>query len=314
MSCLFSVSEQDYINWRLSQSPTDKTDFGIGTKGVNKSLGQNQIRSCRKCFYNTRDNFDMSMHRKTCKGKRHLTCSVCNKVLSRYDALCEHMRGIHGIGTKVTCRFCNKGFKYKPQVYQHQLVCPQRPLKGDFSFSCENKPVAVRPKKKANVSGSSANLLKTQMRVRQPKSKKMKSTADYGALSFPYDVNFSSSSVFNPSCNMGTNNTTTTPTVPSLSYSTHLNDNACHSSQLSSMPLEANVANTGSDGGARFPHDVKFSNTAAFASMTSSLGSNAIWNASLPDSMLYECPRNVSSGRKSQALLTVGQEWLPILV
>lgn len=92
---------------------------------------------CKKCTFVSKDALAMSVHKKTCTGKKHLTCSFCAKVLSRYDSLAEHMRGIHGIGTKVQCRFCGKNFKYRPQMYQHQTVCTERPIKieMDLPFS-----------------------------------------------------------------------------------------------------------------------------------------------------------------------------------
>ncbi|KAK3799299.1 hypothetical protein RRG08_048806 [Elysia crispata] len=86
---------------------------------------------CKKCGFVSRDPFLMANHKRTCNGKRHLTCPVCSKVLSRYDALAEHLRGIHGIGDKVGCKYCGKSFKYRPQMYQHQSVCHLKPSKSN---------------------------------------------------------------------------------------------------------------------------------------------------------------------------------------
>ena len=87
-------------------------------------------QECKKCGFVAREPFLMANHKRTCNGKRHLTCTVCYKVLSRYDALAEHMRGIHGIGEKVECKYCGKNFKYRPQMYQHQAVCHLKPQKS----------------------------------------------------------------------------------------------------------------------------------------------------------------------------------------
>ena len=89
--------------------------------------------SCRKCTFISRDPLAMAAHKSTCTGKRHLTCPICAKVLSRYDALTEHMRGRHGVGKKADCKYCGKSFKYRPQMYQHQAICEHRfPHAGNF--------------------------------------------------------------------------------------------------------------------------------------------------------------------------------------
>lgn len=89
---------------------------------------------CRKCTFVSSDTLSMSLHKRNCNGKRHLTCTICSKILSRYDSLAEHMRGIHGIGSKVHCRFCGKSFKYRPQMYQHQTMCVARPPKLEIDL------------------------------------------------------------------------------------------------------------------------------------------------------------------------------------
>ncbi|XP_005094854.1 protein glass isoform X4 [Aplysia californica] len=109
-----------------SLSRFGRVDSGGVLGGMRSSLGWSRVMSCRKCTYVSRDHVAMAVHKKTCNGKRHLTCTICLKVLSRYDSLAEHMRGIHGVGKKVECRFCGRNFKYKPQMYQHQLICEAR--------------------------------------------------------------------------------------------------------------------------------------------------------------------------------------------
>lgn len=197
MSCLFSVSQQDSVT-KLDLSKTPycgmvdspfghklKPILGPGTIKYTKSI--TQVRSCRKCYFTSRDSFDMRLHRKTCNGKRHLTCTVCSKVLSRYDALSEHMRGIHGIGSKVTCRYCGKGFKYKPQVYQHQLICPSRVL----AFQPLTSSDCSDPMSKDKISLGSPTLLKCL--PQSPPSSVLEAKGDDGAakgISFPYDVRY----------------------------------------------------------------------------------------------------------------------------
>ncbi|GFO13395.1 Zinc finger protein 454 [Plakobranchus ocellatus] len=105
-------------------------DIGLGPRKF-RSLFRSFDIQCKKCAFTSRDPLVMANHKRLCNGKKHLTCTVCSKVLSRYDALAEHLRGIHGIGEKVGCKFCGKNFKYRPQMYQHQAVCPLRPPKSE---------------------------------------------------------------------------------------------------------------------------------------------------------------------------------------
>lgn len=101
---------------------------------MGKSYLSSNGMECRKCTFVSKDSLAMSIHKRDCKGKRHLTCTICHKILSRYDSLAEHMRGIHGIGEKVQCRYCGKSFKYRPQMYQHQAVCTARPVKDEIDL------------------------------------------------------------------------------------------------------------------------------------------------------------------------------------
>ena len=100
--------------------------------------------SCKKCSFVTSDPVANAVHRGNCNGKRHLTCSLCGKVLSRYDALNEHLRGMHGVGKKPECRFCSRTFKYTPQMYQHQVVCENRPHNVELNPKSELSYMSTR--------------------------------------------------------------------------------------------------------------------------------------------------------------------------
>lgn len=94
---------------------------GMGQHGANLPVvsHERQKYTCPKCQIQYMSLTVFERHLRKCDGVNPLVCRICRRVFSQACAVKEHMRGFHGIGEKVACRYCGKPFKYKTSLYTH---------------------------------------------------------------------------------------------------------------------------------------------------------------------------------------------------
>lgn len=103
-----------------SSSAISFSHHGAGTSSyltVNKS---GVAAMCSRCGGKYTNAATCAAHESKCTGTNRLMCHICKRVYSQMCALKEHLRGKHGVGDLLTCKFCGRSFKYKPQLYDHK--------------------------------------------------------------------------------------------------------------------------------------------------------------------------------------------------
>lgn len=106
----------------VAKDMTYSLKFSTNRKQSTLSTGGPMLTTCTKCGGIYTNPAICESHEVKCNGTNRLMCHICKRVYSQTCALKEHLRGKHGLGELLTCKFCGRSFKYKPKLYDHMCT------------------------------------------------------------------------------------------------------------------------------------------------------------------------------------------------